>query len=95
MVCEYCDKPDPEHLDHVIPASLARKYEQTRRRYNRPPIPDKWLVRVYACTSCNWRKFTRRLVPPSWEKEIDELNAFFAGPKWQVWRGNAIPEVMR
>jgi len=94
MNCAYCGQR-AVHNDHVLPRSLVKRYNRDRHRYGRPEIPSRWLVTVLSCGSCNWRKLTRRLVPPSWAGDVELLSAFFGGPKFQVWSGERVPEVQR
>lgn len=74
-------------MDHVVPRSLVRRYN----RYapiEAPSIPPEWLDTVPACFKCNIRKGPRRLVPPSWEKCVEKMNAFFGGVPFRVWHGD-------
>ena len=77
MNCAYCGQP-AIHMDHVVPKSLQRKWH----------VPKEWKGTVPCCGPCNWRKGTRRLVPPSWEKHVEALNEFFGGSPFRVWHGD-------
>ncbi|HXH10348.1 MAG TPA: hypothetical protein VNP04_11375 [Alphaproteobacteria bacterium] len=77
--CAYCGVRRAIHADHVVPASLLRK---------RPDVPARLRILVAACGECNWRKMTRRLVPPSLAYLVPELNEAFPGTPWRVWRGS-------
>jgi hypothetical protein len=82
-VCAYCgDKAI--HMDHVVPKSLQRKYHQQHGK----KLPLDLAATVPSCGDCNWRKGTRRLVPPSWADKVDELNVLFFGSRFRVWAGD-------
>lgn len=76
--CAYCGGV-ATHRDHIVPIALRRRH----KGYDGPEY------QVAACSPCNWRKGTRRLVPPSWAHRIGELPS---GP-WRVWGGS--PEGLR
>lgn len=81
--CAYCEKERAVHRDHILSRALRRKH---------PGWDD---VTVPSCGTCNWLKGTRRLVPPSWEHRIPELEEL-SGKRWAVYRGGATPkEVLR
>lgn len=80
--CAYCGKPAAQQ-DHVVPRQLQRKLRETGRR-----LPRDLEATVFACTSCNYRKLTRHLLPASWEHRIDELNELTGGSPWRVWDGS-------
>ena len=81
--CAYCGTRRAVHADHVVPKGYSKR---NKARYD--AMPDEWKVTVGACTECNWGKYTRRLVPPSWADKIDALNDYFGGTPWRVWDGN-------
>ena len=91
MPCEYCGGR-AVHDDHVLPQSLVGNYNADRVIFpEKPPIPEEWLDTVPACLACNLTKFTFRLVPPSWQERIPELDAFFGGrPGWRVYAGGPL-----
>lgn len=75
--CAYCDGRNGRavHADHIVPVALRRRYGGFDG--------DEWLVA--SCAADNWRKGTRRLVPPSWSDRLGEL----PGTKpWMVWDGS-------
>jgi len=82
-VCAYCGAT-AIHMDHVVPKSLQRKYHQINGKKLRLELAHT----VPACGRCNWFKGTRRLVPPSWEHHVPELNDMFSGAPFRVWRGD-------
>ena len=87
ILCAYCQTRRGYTKDHVIPRALLRRYNRTAP-LEAPSIPPKWLDTVPCCLECNVRKATRRLVPPSWERQVTALNRFFPGVPWRVWHGD-------
>lgn len=85
--CAYCRKRRAVNRDHVIPRSVLRTYNATAPD-DAPSVPPEWLVEVASCFECNILKGRRRLVPPSWAKQVDELNRFFGGTPWRTWSGD-------
>lgn len=77
-LCSYCLVRTAIHQDHVVPKSLARK------RAGPPWVQET----VPSCGPCNWRKGTRRLVPPSWADRVELLNDLYPGTPFRVWHGN-------
>ncbi len=65
-------------IDHILSKAEGRRQGIAR--------DDKaWIVAC--CHRCNWRKGTRRLIPPSWahrQAELEELTS----KKWAVWSGD-------
>lgn len=89
QACAYCGVRRAVNQDHVVPRAMVRRYN----RYSpleKPSIPPEWLVTVPSCFPCNIRKGPRRLVPPSWEKQVPKLNRFFGGVPWRVWTGDPL-----
>lgn len=86
MNCAYCDRPNPEHRDHIVS-------KNDRRRYGIDKSDERFIVAC--CKEDNWRKYTMRLVPPTHAHLVDELNALMAGPRWQIYAGGQVPEVVR
>lgn len=76
-VCAYCRKRRAVNQDHVVPKSVAKRYE----------LPMHLAKTVGSCFECNMRKGARKLVPPSWEKHLTELNFWVPGA-WRVWDGD-------
>jgi 5-methylcytosine-specific restriction endonuclease McrA len=85
--CAYCQAARAVNWDHVVPRSLVRRYNRSAP-LDAPSIPAEWLVVVGACFACNIRKGSRRLVPPSWAKQVHALNRFFGGTPFRVWAGD-------
>lgn len=81
-LCAYCGIEPAIHLDHVVPKSLRKTH---RAAYD--ALPPELKATVRACFSCNLRKGTRRLAPPSWAGHVDTLNTLLPGTAWRVWRG--------
>ena len=80
-LCAYCGVNRAIHSDHVVPKSLLKKHLELRA--------FTWLAaKVPSCGECNWRKGTRRLVPPSWASKVAALNELLPGTEWRVWDGN-------
>lgn len=102
-LCAYCGKARATTVDHVIPQSLAKKQRNPHQGQcscklcdsRRPAIPEYLLVTVPACGPCNWRKGTRRLVPPSWEPRIELLNELLPGTPWRTWDGSPLSPAFR
>ena len=80
-LCAYCGIRPGIHKEHVVP----------RMAYKRLPkgaVVPPWLYEtVRACGECNLRKFTRLLVPPSWNRRLPALNALGIGI-FRVWDGD-------
>ena len=81
--CAYCGNP-AVNMDHVIPKSVARRYL----------VPIDLLATVPSCFTCNIRKGTRKLVPPSWADKIPALKAAIPG-RWRVWSGDPLEPAFR
>ena len=79
--CAYCGVRRAVNRDHVVPKSLAKRYD----------LPDELRATVPACFECNIRKGTRKLIPRSWESKIPELKALIPG-HWRVWTGDVKEE---
>lgn len=79
--CAYCQKERAVHRDHVIPKSL-----QKRLKRQGVILPAELCATVPSCLSCNLRKSTRKLVPPSWADRIPALKELIPG-QWRVWTG--------
>ena len=77
--CAYCRERPAVTMDHVIPRSIAKKYKGL--------IPAALLLTVPACLTCNIRKGTRKLVPPSWANKIAQLREVIPG-HWRCWNGD-------
>lgn len=97
--CAYCGVRRGVNQDHVVPASVAKKFRHAPGAcpcaLHERKIPEEWLVTVDACFECNNRKGARRLVPPSWGDKVDALNEFFGGTPWRVWDGDPKSEAFR
>jgi 5-methylcytosine-specific restriction endonuclease McrA len=79
--CAYCGGRAFQ-ADHIVPVALRRRH----------PGFDTDDYLVASCPRDNWRKGTRRLVPPSWADRLHEL----PGTRpWAVWDGGPLPEVLR
>ena len=92
--CAYCRERPAVNGDHVIPRALVRSYNRSAP-VDAPSIPSKWLAVVPSCFSCNIRKGTRRLVPPSWSSQIKALDRFFGGTPFRVWDGDPMSPAFR
>lgn len=77
--CQYCGAP-AVHVDHIIPRALRRRH---RLADNDPAYM------AAACSTCNWRKGTRKLATAAWADRLHEL----PGRGWRVWHGD--PESLR
>ncbi len=65
-------------MDHIFSKAEGRRWGIARD-------DEQWIVA--ACHTCNHRRGTRRLLPPSWahrQAELEELT----GKKWQIWSGD-------
>lgn len=91
--CEYCRVKRADTRDHVVPRSVLRTYNATAP-VEAPSVPEKWLVEVPCCSACNLRKGRRRLVPPSWGREVPAMIKFFGVP-WAVWDGNPASDAFK
>ena len=83
--CAFCGEP-AQTIDHIL-----NKAESGRCGIKRW---DKlWIVA--ACRTCNHRKGTRRLIPPSFAQYKDAL-VEMTGKRWKVWDGGkVVSEVLR
>ena len=83
QACEYCGAP-AVHEDHVV---------HVFRWAKNPRLPealgfgcDDPENKVPACSTCNWRRLTLKLLPPSWEHMVDVLNDVLPSRvPWRVW----------
>lgn len=89
-VCAYCRKKRATHSDHVVPKSLKKTHKDIWEA-----APNLCGATVPACHECNWRKGTRRLVPPSWSDYVETLNVYFPGTPWRVWMGDVTEDAYR
>lgn len=77
-ICAYCGQSGARSLDHVVPKA-------DRRRAGISDTDEAYLV--VACLTCNIRKGTRKLVPPSWANKIAQLREVIPG-HWRCWNGD-------
>ena len=82
--CAYCGKRRAVNKDHVVPKSVAKRYV----------LPTDLRETVPSCFECNIRKGARKLVPPSWENRLTELNFWVPGA-WRVWDGDPMSPAFR
>ncbi len=81
MICSYCGEAKAIHNDHIVSKAMRRRH---------PGWDD---VVVPSCSTCNWRKGTRRLVPHDYP---DEEFAKLPGTRpWKRWDGTPVTEVLR
>lgn len=83
-VCAYCLKKRATNRDHVVPRSIAKRYN----------LPEALKATVPACFDCNNRKGTRKLIPASWACHIPALQEVIPGA-WRVWDGDPQSDAFR
>ena len=83
--CAYC-RGWAQTIDHIFGKAEGRRQGIARD-------DEAWIVAC--CLDDNLRRLTRRLLPPSWEHRLHEIEEM-TGKTWFVWSGGTpVTRVLR